>query len=267
MHPVLLTVGGIDIHGYGVAGALGFILMCALSLNKASDLGVPRERVADLIFWTSLFALMGARGVYVLQNLEQFHSLADVINLRRGGLVFYGSMFVGLPAAFAWCWYYGLSFIRTLDVFSVGLPLAHGISRVGCLMAGCCWGRPTDLPWGVTYSDPVAPAPHGIALHPTQLYEALYLIVVAAVCGVSYSRRRFEGQVAATYLGMYALFRPLNELLRDDPERGWFLEPVLGQSLTLSQGLSILVGLAAAALLAFAWRRSAAASPTRGQAG
>jgi phosphatidylglycerol:prolipoprotein diacylglycerol transferase len=248
MHPVLFSLGGIAVHGYGVAGAVGFVILCFIALRRGSDLGIQRERIADLIFWTSVFALVGARGLFIWQNPGQFSTAWDLINLRRGGLVFYGAMFSGLPAGALLCLYYRLPLFKLVDVFSTALPLAHGISRLGCLFAGCCWGRPTDLPWGVTYSDPIAPGPHGIPVHPTQLYEALYLFAVTAFCAWLYPRKRFDGQVAVAYLGLYAIFRPINEVFRDDPERGWFLEPLIGQVMTLSQGLSIIVALTTIAL-------------------
>src|SRR5678815_3767384 len=131
------------------------------------------------------------------------------------------------------------------DIFATALPLGHAIARVGCLMAGCCFGKPTSLPWGVTYSDPLTPAPHGVPLHPTQVYEALYLLVIFGVCNWFYPRRRFDGQVMALYLLMYAAFRTLNEFLRGDGTRGWVLESLLGPTISTSQGLSVLVAVIA----------------------
>lgn len=244
MHPVLLHIGEIEIHSYGVAGALGFLVGCFIVLRRSAQLGLVKERVADVIFWASIAALVGARALFVWQFPEEFDGWRDWVNIRSGGLVFYGAMVVGLPVAAAVMWRYSLPFFKLMDVFATALPLSHAISRVGCFFAGCCYGVPTDRPWGVTFTNELAAAPKGIPLHPTQLYEVGYLVAIFAVTTWFYGRKRFDGQVMLLYLGLYPLFRSANELLRGD-ERGWFLEPVLGQTLSSAQAISIGVALAA----------------------
>jgi phosphatidylglycerol:prolipoprotein diacylglycerol transferase len=138
-----------------------------------------------------------------------------------------------------------MSFFKVTDIFATALPLGHAISRLGCLFAGCCYGKPTALPWGVVYTDPLAPGPKDVPLHPTQLYEVGYLTLIFVVVNWLYPRRRFDGQVALAYLALYAFFRPLNEFLRDDATRGYFFEGVFGRTLTVSQGLSLVLAVAA----------------------
>lgn len=244
MHPVLLHVGPIEIHSYGVAGALGFLVVCFVALRRSHQLGLVKERVADVIFWTSLAGLVGSRALFVWQFPEEFDGWRDWVNIRTGGLVFYGALVVGLPVAAGLMWRYSLPFFKLMDVFATALPIGHAISRVGCFFAGCCYGAPTELPWGVTFTDELSVAPKGIPLHPTQLYEVVYLVGIAAVCAWFYGRKRFDGQVMLLYLTLYPLFRSANEVLRGD-ERGWFLEPVLGRTLSSAQAISIVVALAA----------------------
>lgn len=251
MHPVLFTLFGVEVHGYGVAGAVGFLVVSVIAIARGAALGYNRERIADVIFWTAIVALIGSRVLYVVLNASQFDGWRSWVNLRTGGLVFYGALLTGLPAALLLMRRFGMAWRPMMDVFATALPLGHGLSRLGCLMAGCCYGRPTDLPWGVVYTDPYAPGPHGVALHPTQAYEAAWLLLTGLVCNLRYANKRFDGEILLIWLGSYAVFRPINELFRDDPTRGWFLESVLGPTVSTSQAISagflaVVIGLAAA---------------------
>jgi phosphatidylglycerol:prolipoprotein diacylglycerol transferase len=241
MHPVLFRVGDFAIHSYGAMGAIGFLAVVFGALRRAEALGWSRDRVVDVMFWSALAGIVGARGLYLLTNPDQFHSLGDAINVRTGGLVFYGAMLTGFPVA-AWLIRRAkLPYFALMDVFSTVLPLGHAISRVGCLFAGCCFGKPTDLPWGVTYTDPLAMAPHDVALHPTQVYESAYLLVIFAIVNEFYPNRKFDGQVTLLYLTLYPLFRTLNEFLRYDATRGWFMEGTFGPTISTSQAISVLI--------------------------
>ncbi|MBW1877487.1 MAG: prolipoprotein diacylglyceryl transferase [Deltaproteobacteria bacterium] len=259
MHPILFHIGDIPVFIYGVQGALGFIVVTLLILRRSRALFLNRDKVVDVIFWTSITAVVGARAVFVYQNLDALQGVGDWVNIRAGGLVFYGALLTGLPVGALLVWRHRLPFYAFTDVVATALPISHAISRLGCLAAGCCYGTPSVLPWAVTYSHPLTDAPHGVSLHPTQLYAALYLFAIGAACNWFYNRKSFDGQVMWLYLVLYAVARSLNEVVRGDVERGWFLEDWLGQTLTTSQGLSIL--LACAALGVFWWgaRRAKAA--------
>ena len=242
MHPVLFHVGEFALHSYGALGALGFLAVVFGALRRAQALGWSRDRVVDIIFWSALAGIVGARALYLLTNLGSFRTLGDAINLRNGGLVFYGAMITGFPMA-AWLIHRAkLPYFALMDVFSTVLPLGHAISRVGCLLAGCCFGKPTDLPWGVTYTDPMAMAPHNISLHPTQMYETAYLLLIFAILTAFYRHRKFDGQATLLYLTLYAIFRTLNEFLRYDETRGWFMEGTFGPTISTSQAISVLIG-------------------------
>lgn len=243
MHPILFEINGYALHSYGAFGALAFLIIPTVGIIRGRKLGTPPERIADLIFWTSLAGIAGARLLFILQNPGVFTSPADWVNLRTGGLVFYGAMLFGLPVGSLLMWRYKMPFFATWDNFATAMPIAHGVSRLGCFMAGCCHGLPTELPWGVTFSDPIAAAPHGIALHPTQLYEAALLFGIGAVVNVFHAFKRFDGQVMLLYLALYAAGRSIVEVYRGDASRGWFMEGVLGPVLTWSQGVSLLLAL------------------------
>jgi phosphatidylglycerol:prolipoprotein diacylglycerol transferase len=254
VHPVLFSIDGVTVHGYGVMGAIGFLVVCGISLWRATVAGWSRDKVADVIFWTSLAGLVGSRLLYIALMPGQFATFGDWINLRTGGLVFYGALLAGIPVGFGTARRHGLPLRQLADVFGTALPFGHAISRVGCFMAGCCFGGPTDLPWGVIYSDPLAPGPHGVATHPTQLYEAAYLAAIGAFCSWLYGRRRFDGQVMLTYLLLYAICRSFNETLRGDATRRFVLEAALGQWVSTSQAISAAIVIAVVVVTAVAMR-------------
>ncbi|MBN2801382.1 MAG: prolipoprotein diacylglyceryl transferase [Deltaproteobacteria bacterium] len=250
MHPVLLYLGDWPIHAYGVMGAVAFTLIAGMTLGRARREGLEPDRLVDVMFWTSVAGLVGARGLYVWANPEAFPTWTSWLHLRSGGLVFYGALFTGLPAALSLMRQYHLPVLRTADLFATALPLGHALSRVGCFLAGCCYGAPTDLPWGVSYHHPLSPAPHGVPVHPTQLYAVAYLVAIGVVVNATWYRRRFDGQVLLTYLLLYSAARSLNELVRGDAERGFVGVRWLGELISTSQALSALL----AVLCLVAWR-------------
>jgi phosphatidylglycerol---prolipoprotein diacylglyceryl transferase len=249
VHPVLFDLGGLPIHAYGVLGAVGFVLATAITLARARALGFEVQKVADLIFWLSLASLAGARLLYVVQHPAEIRSLWSVLDLRGGGLVFYGAFVTGIPAGFLLLRRYGLPVLAFWDILATALPLAHAVSRVGCFLAGCCYGAPSDAAWAVTFPADSPTAPPGVPLHPVQLYEAAALLLIGVATNVFYTFRRFDGQVFLLYVVSYAASRFVLEFFRGDPGRGSFL----GTSLSFSQGMSLLV--VGAAL--FVWARRA----------
>jgi len=136
-----------------------------------------------------------------------------------------------LLLAAGYTWYAKMPTLPLLDTYSAALPLGHAIGRLGCFMAGCCYGKPTRLPWGVTFTNPIAAqlvgTPVGVPLHPTQLYEAaaeignfIFLIWLG-------KRQRFAGQIAGAYLVLYGVERGLIEIIRGDPDRTLMLHGAL----------------------------------------
>lgn len=249
MHPILFDVDGFAIHTYGAMGALGFLFTAFTALWRGRKLGVAPERIADLIFWSALVALVGSRIVFLLQNPSAAQTLGQMINLRTGGLVFYGAILFGVPTGSLLIKRYGMPFFATWDIFAAAFPIAHGFARIGCFSAGCCYGSPFDGAWAVTFTDPNSVAPLDVPLHPTQLYEAGFLFALGAVVNVVYARKPFHGSVMLVYLLGYAGGRAVVEMFRGDASRGYFLPEVFGSLLSYSQGISL--GLALFAVIVF----------------
>lgn len=255
MHPILFDLGGLTVHTYGALGAVGFLAVAGLSLRRARTLGIEPETLADLIFFTAVLSLAGSRLLFVWQHPEVVNTWFDVVNYREGGLVFYGALLVGIPVGTAFMRWRGLPILATWDVFATAMPIGHGITRVGCWFAGCCWGTESSVPWAVTYEQELALAPHGVPVHPVQLYEAGALLVLGLVVGLIWSRRTFDGQSLGAYLIGYAMVRSVTELYRGDVSRGFFLPDLLGEALSYSQGVSL--GVAVVGVAVLAWGRRA----------
>jgi phosphatidylglycerol:prolipoprotein diacylglycerol transferase len=153
---------------------------------------------------------------------------------------------------------YNLSALPSFDVLSPSLALGHAIGRIGCLLAGCCWGSSCDLPWAITYTSPVAAANLGTPLHqplhPFPVYSSLFNFGLYALLAAYYRRRPAAGRVFATYLILYGIGRFILEWSRGDAVRGF----VFGGALSTSQMISIALILTGAGLHVWISRRRAA---------
>lgn len=248
MHPVLIDLGGFELHSYGILGAVAFLAVSFAALRRARGLGWPQDSVVDVIFWAAVAALVGSRALWVAQNPGAIRSLVDAVNLRVGGLVFYGA-FAGLPVG-AWvARRRGLPVLHVADVFAPLLAAGHAISRVGCFLAGCCYGRAFDGPWRVVFTDPRSVAPHDVGLHPVQLYEAAGLAALAGLVLAVRARAPGPGRASLAYVGGYAVLRSVTEVFRGDADRYFVLEAWLGPTVSTSQAIAagLLVAVAVAA--------------------
>jgi len=243
MHPILAQIGPIPIHTYGFLIATGFILAVQVMQRLAIRSGIDPEKMQDLIFGGLLIGFLGARTVFIITRFSYFmENPIDIFKVWEGGLVFYGGPIATTPFIYWFAKKHGFAFWKTLDIIGPGITLAHAFGRLGCLAAGCCYGRPTGGSWGVVLnSELVDPSMRGIHLHPTQLYESSALFVLFGVLFLLFKRKRFDGQVALTYFMAYPIIRSIVEIYRGDSIRGFIIDDVL----STSQFISILVFVAA----------------------
>ena len=294
MKPNLFTlhlgVHGLDVHAYGLLVAMGAIVGVLLALRQGRRMGFDTAAVLDLTFWALVAGIVGARILYVLVHGGDYarlcagsgatrpalRALADCaapLYLWKGGLVFYGGALAagGVVLLFARrrAWPLG----DVADLLAFPLPLSHALGRVGCFLAGCCYGKVSTLgvrfpPASVAYhelatSGLVAPgAPTTPALAPTQLYEAAGEGLLFTLLLVLRRRRRFPGSLALVYVMGYAILRASVEVLRGDTGRGFLFEISLprvavwldlpaNQPLVLSTAQALRLGLGSAAAVAY----------------
>jgi phosphatidylglycerol---prolipoprotein diacylglyceryl transferase len=220
MKPVLLEWNGLAVHSYGLMIAIGVIIGAwYLEKQGKKEVGMTSNQVTQLIILLFAAAFIGGK-LFLLFEGDHF----KLNNFFSGsGFVFYGSFLLAVPAML---WYFKkqrFPVFRTLDVMAVTTCIVHAFGRVGCFMAGCCYGKPTGADWGVVFTDPASSAePLHTLLHPVQLYEASYILLVGVLLLIIRNYfRRFYGQLFLTYLLLYAIGRAFLETYRGDYERGY----------------------------------------------
>ena len=240
MYPELFRIGPITVYTYGVLLAASYLLGLRLAMARAKKRGLDANRVLDLGIYIIIAALVGAKLLLLVVDFDQFRrDPAEIWNLARSGGVFYGGLILAVVVAFWYIAKHRLPFWTTCDVFAPGIALGHVTGRLGCLAAGCCFGKATDVPWAITFTNPLAQTnvgtPLGVPLHPTQLYEAgAELLILVFLLATERKGRYFPGRTFWSYMFLYALTRFVIEFYRGDP-RGM----VLGMS--TSQFISVVL--------------------------
>lgn len=282
MHPYLFRVswlGGWGVPSYGMALLVGFALSLFLALRrKDRPADVTRALLYDVGFWGVVAGIAGARLASVLlqwrdywPNPDGFGALLlSLVAVWRGGLVFYGGMAGAILSTFLVARRHRASVLEVLDFTAPYLMLGLAVTRIGCFLNGCCFGRPTDLPWGVYFpaGSPVArawPIPFydgaSAAVHPVQLYAVGGGLLVFGLTVWLYRRRRFGGEALLWVLALYGIDRFALEFFRGDTPGLSLGYPALLRpfGLTVFQTASLLVALAGAALLVWGRVRAARA--------
>lgn len=248
MFPRLFELGPITLHSYGLLLALAFLSATSLLAYLGERDGMNRTRAWDLGFIVILSALLGAKLLMVLTNLDYYAAnpgrLLSLEFWQAGGAYFGGLIGATLGSYLFIRRHPELSFWRVADAAAPAIALGQSIGRVGCFAAGCDYGTPSTLPWAVTFTSQYAHdnvgVPLNVSLHPVQLYESLGALLLFGFLFWLHGRRAFLGQVIAAYFVGYGLIRFVDEFFRGDAGRGF----VLGGLLSIPQAISLLVILA-----------------------
>ncbi|HEY7285884.1 MAG TPA: prolipoprotein diacylglyceryl transferase [Vicinamibacterales bacterium] len=223
MYPIIFELGPITVYTYGVLLAAAYLLGLKLAMNRAKTRGLDANRVLDLGIYIIISALIGAKLLLLVTDFQTFRAdPRELLTLARSGGVFYGGLILAVSVALWYIRKIGLPLWTTCDVFAPGIALGHVVGRFGCFFAGCCWGKPTTLPWGITFTNTFAAAnvgtPLNEALHPTQLYEAgAEAIILFILLATERKGRPFAGRTFWLYMLMYAISRFIIEFYRNDP--------------------------------------------------
>jgi len=264
MYPELFRIGNFPINTYGVFLALAFLCAILIATRLAASDGLPKERIYDLCLWMLLASLIGSKVLMLFTEPEYRDHPLQLLSLDflRSGGVFYGGLIGALLAGYFLMKHYKLPWWKTADACAPGIAIGNFFGRQGCFAAGCCWGKPTSLPWGVKFSElghEITGVPTDAYLHPTQLYESFAMLGVFFFLLWLHKRKRFNGQVILAYAVLYSVIRFAIEFVRDDP-RGDILGLTSLTGLSTSQLISIVVGISSLIILIV--RRKTRENPT-----
>jgi phosphatidylglycerol---prolipoprotein diacylglyceryl transferase len=226
MHPILFHIGGIPVFSYGVLVATGVLLSLWWGRRIAPQVGVDPEKLWNMGIYMVLAALLIAKVWLILSDWSFYaanpREIFSVNTFQSGG-TFYGGLVGSIGTIILYTYFQKMNVLRTFDVCTASLPLGHSIGRLGCFAAGCCYGKPTSVPWSVVFSNPVAAqiagTPLGIHIHPTQLYESFLELCNFFVLMWLWKRQRFAGQIFGAYMILYGVERGIIEFFRGDPGR------------------------------------------------
>lgn len=264
MYPILIKVdsfitfgyewGPIEVHSYGILIAIGFLFTVLFAFKFGKEDKIDPNFIFDLSFWLLVAGILGSRILFSIVNLKNYYNACfnpqipnplnanlpldipecyEIFKLWEGGLVWYGGLIAALFTGIYLCRKKGVSFALIADIGLGALPLGHFFGRIGCFMAGCCWGSVTGSFLGIrfpkdalVYKDAIVHGqitPH-FPVHPTQLYEAAGLLCIFVILFFIRKKRKFYGQVALSYLIMYPILRSFLEIFRGDTSRGLIFE-------------------------------------------
>ena len=234
MHPILFKIGPLTIKTYGLIIAIAFLVGTHLATREAKRKEIEEAVIYDLILYLIIFGLIGSRLFYCLYDLGYFiENPLEIFAIWRGGLSFYGGLIGGFIASLWFVKSRGLPFLKLADIMAPSLILGQAIGRLGCLMAGCCFGEPANLPWCIHFSNPDSLAPLYTCLHPTQIYESVLDFCIFLLLFLSRKRAKFTGQLFLIYVSLYSIIRFFLDFFRGDTVQiiGWF---------TLTQAISFI---------------------------
>lgn len=228
----IFTIGRVSIHGYGLMIALGFLAAVLIGMKRAKSYSLDSEAIIDIAIIALISGFLGAKLLYVIVSFQDF--INDPLEvLGSSGFVVYGGIIGGTLGAMVYCIKKKISFMSYFDIVMPSIAINQGFGRIGCFMAGCCYGRETHSKLGVVFpANSMAPA--GVRVLPTQLFSSAGDMLIAGIL-IAYARKsRYKGNTGALYLVLYGIGRFFIEFLRND-ERG-----AVG-NLSTSQFISIFI--------------------------
>lgn len=264
MYPVLFRLGKLEIHSYGLLLAVSFLIGIYWAMNRAEKRDIDKNHVMDLSLIIVLCAIVGSRLLYVVTHLDEFRGRwVDTFNPFQSsgeiglmGLTMLGGVVLAIAAILIFCKVKGIPILRLCDVLAPSFGLGIFITRIGCFLHGCCFGKPCDLPWAVKFplrSAAGAVLP-GELLHPTQIYSSLYGLAIFVILIVLDRKRRFDGFLVSIFFMLYGVSRFSIDMLRYYEES--VKVSLIGATFTVNQVISMLMFAVGLGLLLWLRRRN-----------
>lgn len=216
MRPVLFNVFGVKVYGYGTMIALGICAALAILIRTVRKKGYNEDSILNMAIVTIILGILGGKVFYIISDLNNIiknpSQLLDIGN----GFVVYGAVIFGALSVIGFSKKYKWNPLELLDMVAPPVVFAQGIGRIGCFLAGCCYGRETTLPIGVKFKVGSL-GPTDVFVHPTQLYSSAFDIILALLLLYYAKKERKDGRIFSLYVIIYSIGRFIVEFLRNDP--------------------------------------------------
>ncbi|MDY2596255.1 MAG: prolipoprotein diacylglyceryl transferase [Oliverpabstia sp.] len=239
----LFSIGPFTVHGYGLMIAIGILVAYVTAEYRAKKHGLDPDKIFYLVIWAVVGGFAGAKVLYFLTRLKDIMENPRVLLDLADGFVVYGGIIGGIYSAMAYCRIKKMPFLKYFDLVMPSVALAQGFGRIGCFLAGCCYGRETDSALGIVFHNS-SYAPNDVKLLPTQLISSGLDFLLCAVLILLDRKKKGDGQIAGAYLVLYSIGRFILEFYRGDLIRG-----NVG-ALTTSQFIAIFVAMAGVVMIA-----------------
>ena len=215
--PVLVTIGGLKIHWYGIMIAIGLYVAIQVALREAARRGMNRDQLMNVALLAAVLGIVGGRLYYVVQNNPSFywHHPAEIIAVWQGGMAFFGAMFGGAVAVAISAWRWHIPFWSLLDVGAIGMTIGQAIGRIGNIINGDIVGYKTNG-WGFEYTNPNTFGPPNVPVQPASLYELLISLALFVLLWNLRSRVHPDGMLAMIYIVLYSVSQFFIFFVRDN---------------------------------------------------
>jgi phosphatidylglycerol---prolipoprotein diacylglyceryl transferase len=247
MYPYLMHIyGPLYINSYGLMIALAILIFIKVLLSDSRCTGlITHDQLMQGVIIGTIAGLIGARILWVLTNAHELNYWWEFFEIWNGGLSVLGAIIVLLPVLIVYMKRHGLPVLPVLDIVSTYAALLQGVSRIGCFLSGCCYGKHAFVPWAITYVNPHVNAPLGIALHPTQLYSSLVFCGIFIIMTLVVRKNIFQHGVAlCIYLMLSSAERFFIDFFRGDREFMDGLMTVLSFNQVIALGIMVLSAVA-----------------------
>ncbi|MCR4841984.1 MAG: prolipoprotein diacylglyceryl transferase [Eubacterium sp.] len=220
MYNELLHIGPVTVYGYGLMIAIGIIAAYFTAEYRSKKMGLDADKIFGLTIWCVISGYIGSKVLYCITVLDELIANPEnILSDLSNGWVVYGGILGGILGAVIYCRVRKMDFIAYFDMAMPSVALAQGFGRIGCFLAGCCYGAQTDFPVAVTFHNSEF-APNNVALIPTQLYSSAFNFANFFVLILIAKRTKRRGLVGGLYLVFYSVGRFVIEFFRGDLERG-----------------------------------------------
>lgn len=245
----LFSIGPVTVYGYGLMIAIGILAAYLVGEYRAKKQGLDENHVFNYVIWCVLGGFLGSKILYFITDFKDIMANPKIVLNLADGWVVYGGIIGGIFSAMLYAKIKKLRFLEWFDLLIPSVALAQGFGRIGCFLAGCCYGRETDSVFGIVFHDS-SYAPNGVNLLPTQLISSALNFLHFVVLILFARRKKGDGQVGALYLILYSIGRFILEFYRGDLIRG-----SVG-SLSTSQFISLFIVVAGIALFIVSGRKA-----------